>query len=101
MTARQLHQLQQELQQEQFVPATFHPLHFAVERALFKKKQLQRLLAAAQQVKGAKKTVQRRVVRWQRQLKRLERVPDRIKETHPLEFESLFKRGESLRTRAN
>jgi hypothetical protein len=76
--------MEKEMREEQFNPTTYHPLRFAIERALFKKKQLQRLLAAARQIKGVKKTVQTRITRWQRHLDRLERVPARISGTHTL-----------------
>ena len=80
MTRKQFETLTREIQRQEF-KIEFHcdAFSYATQRAEFNKQRLLKLISEARKVRGSK-TVARKVARWERQLGRVEKLPQRIAE---------------------
>ena len=84
MTLKEFESLRRDIQKEKLmVTSEIGPLRFATERAQFKAGQLRKLIEMGRSVKDSK-TIKNKIVRWERELKRMEMVPQRIAQIRTL-----------------
>ena len=78
MTRKEFESLRAEIQQQKFTMGIeCNPLQYATRRAEFRVNQLRKLIEIGRTIKDPK-TVQTKIARWERQVKRYESVPQRM-----------------------
>ncbi len=76
MTLQEFEKFRISLEQQKFQAESLDPLHYGIQRDVFRRDKLKKLISAGAKVES--KTVQAKIVRWKRQLTRLEKSQARL-----------------------
>ena len=76
MTLQEFERLRMDMERNKFRSDSVDPVLFGIERGRFEKQKLQKLIDLGQGVRS--KTVQAKIERWKRQLKRLDGSMERL-----------------------
>lgn len=77
MTRKEFEAYRLSVEKEQFNKHTSDPLDYGVQRIEFRRQKLKKLINAGKNIDS--KTIQAKIVRWKRQLDRLEKSETRLK----------------------
>lgn len=80
MTPQRFQKCRRSIEGEKFWCKETNPLLYGAERAAFEKKQLERLIVAAEGIEAL--TVKRKVEGWRRRIARLEEAQKRLQQRH-------------------
>ena len=76
MTLQEFEKFRISLEQQRFQAEGSNPLEYGIQRDVYRKEKLKKLIAAGAKVQS--KTVQAKIVRWKRQLTRLDKSQARL-----------------------
>ena len=76
MTLQEFEKFRISLEQQKFTAESLDPLHYGIQRDVFRKDKLKKLISAGTKIQS--KTVQAKIVRWKRQLLRLDKSQARL-----------------------
>lgn len=76
MTFKGFEKFRQELSRDEFRGQNLHPIIYGLERTLFEKRRLKKLIDVGEDVDAI--TVKGKLLQWKRQLQRLDKVEERF-----------------------